>query len=95
MNTKSKNDSRRKLSVTDKTLRRLTRASETACRIFEFAESLYMRDETAERMSFADIEQVEEFLRQTETDLKQMKKQFQDLAEIEDGFQTEKIPIGF
>jgi hypothetical protein len=85
----------RKSSATDKTLRRLTGAPETACRIFEFAESLYWRDETAERMSSADIEQVNQFLQQTENDLKWMKKQFQDLAEIEDGFQSEVIPIGF
>ena len=95
MKTKNKNDSRRNLSVTDKTLRRLTRAPETALKIFEFAESLYMRDETAERMSFADIEQVGEFLKQAETNFKWMKKQFQDLAEIEGDVQTARIPIGF
>jgi len=54
-----------------------------------------MRDETAQRMSFADIEQVGEFLKQAETNLKWMKKQFQDLAEIEGDVQTARIPIGF
>ena len=95
MNAKGKINSCRKSSATDKTLRRLITVPENALKIFEFAESLYMRDEQAERMSFADIEQVNEFLRQTENNLKQMKKQFQDLAAIEDGFQTDKIPIGF
>ncbi len=95
MKTKTGKQSRRVSSATDKTLRRLVNQPDTANRIFEFAESLYWRDETTERMSFADIEQVNQFLRQTENDLKWMKKQFQDLAEIEDGFQSDTIPIGF
>jgi hypothetical protein len=86
---------RRRSSASDKTLRRLVKAKDSANRIFEFAESLYWRDETAERMSPADIEQVNQFLQQTENDLKWMKKQFQDLAEIEGGFQSEVTPTGF
>lgn len=85
----------RQSKTTDQTLRRLVASPETANQIFEFAESLYWRDETAERMTFADIEQINQFLRQTENDLKWMKKQFQDLAEIDEGFQSEVIPIGF
>lgn len=95
MKTKAGKQSRRISSASDKILQKLTRAPDTANRIFEFAESLYWRDETAERMSPADIEQVNQFLQQTENDLKWMKKQFQDLAEIEDGFQSEVIPTGF
>lgn len=86
---------RHRLSTTDKTLRQLVNAKDSASRIFEFAESLYWRDETAERMTFDDIKQINELLRQTETDLKWMKKQFQDLAEIEDGFHSEIVPNGF
>ena len=95
MRTKSGKLSRRTADATDRTLRQLTRAPETASRIFEFAESLYWRDETAERMTFSDIKQINEFLRQTENDLKWMKKQFQDLAEIEGDFQSDLIPVGF
>lgn len=95
MKTKTGKQNRRISSPTDQTLRRLTRAPDTASRIFEFAESLYWRDETAERMTFSDIDEIHALLRQTETDLKWMKKQFQDLAEIEDGFQSEIIPVGF
>jgi alpha-amylase/alpha-mannosidase (GH57 family) len=46
-------------------------------------------------MSLVDIEQVQEYLRQTENDVQAMKKQFLDLATVEGDFQTEKIPIGF
>ena len=95
MKTKTRKQNRRISSATDKTLRQLVKTPETANRIFEFAESLYWRDETAERMTFSDIEQIHALLRQTENDLKWMKKQFQDLAEIEDGFQSEIIPVGF
>ena len=95
MKTKPRKQSRRISSATDKALRRLVNAKDSASRIFEFAESLYWRDETAERMTFSDIEQIHALLRQTENDLKWMKKQFQDLAEIEDGFQSGVIPIGF
>ncbi len=83
---------------TDEALRRLARAPETALKIYEFAESLYMRDgdgAKGQRMSLADIEQVNEYLRQTENDIQAVKKQFQELAAVEGGFQTEKIPIGF
>lgn len=86
---------RRISSATAQTLQRLTRAPDTASRIFEFAESLFWRDETAERMTFSDIEQIHAFLRQTENDVQEMKKQFQALAEIEDGFRAGEIPIGF
>jgi hypothetical protein len=95
MRTKSGKLSRRTADATDRTLRQLVKAPDTANQIFEFAESLYWRDETAERMTFGDIEQIHALLRQTENDLKWMKKQFQDLAEIEDGFQSDLIPVGF
>ena len=87
---------RRTSGETDKVLRRLAKAPETVNQIYELAESLYMRDPSAAgRMTFSDIEQVGEVLRQTEKDIEKMKKQFCDLAMIEGGFQTEKIPIGF
>ncbi len=96
--TESKND-RRKTNATNDVLRRLARAPETALKIYEFAESLYMRcgdDEAAgARMTLADIEQVNEYLRQTENDIERMKKQFLDLATVEGGFHSEKVPIGF
>lgn len=95
MNAKIRTRSLRQSNATDQTLRRLVAAPETANQIFEFAESLYWRDETSERMALGDIEQVNQFLRQTENDLNRMKKQFQDLAEIDDGFQSNIIPIGF
>ncbi len=94
MKTKRQNE-RRSLNTNNITLRRLINAPETANQIYELAESLYLRGETAERMSVTDIEQINNYLRQTETDGKAMKKQFQDLAEIEDGFQGVEIPIGF
>jgi hypothetical protein len=97
--TKNKNDRRDALDASNEALRRLTRAPENALKIYELAESLYMRDggdgATGQRMSLVDIEQVQEYLRQTENDVQWMKKQFLDLATIEGGFQTEKIPIGF
>jgi len=97
--TKNKTDCCGEFDESDKALRRLTRAPETVNRIYELAESLYMRDggdgATGQRMSLVDIEQVQEYLRQTENDVQWMKKQFLDLATIEGGFQTEKIPIGF
>lgn len=99
MKTKNKNDRRDALDASGEALRRLVKAPETALKIYELAESLYMRDggdgATGQRMSLADIEQVQEYLRQTENDVQWMKKQFLDLATIEGGFQTEKIPIGF
>lgn len=98
MKTKSRRD-HRNLSASDETLRRLVKAPETVNQIYELAESLYMRDGDGKamtaRMSLADIEQVGEYLRQTEKDIETMKKQFLDLATIEGGFQPEKIPIGF
>jgi hypothetical protein len=93
--TKAKND-RRAIDSKDEALRRLVKAPETVNQIYELAESLYMRDGAATaRMSLADIEQVGDYLRQTETDIEKMKKQFLDLAAVEGGFQPEKIPIGF
>jgi hypothetical protein len=97
--TKSKKVRRAALGASDEALRQLARAPETALQIYELAESLYMRDgddtATGQRMSLADIERVQEYLRQTENDVQAMKKQFQELAVIESGFQTQKIPIGF
>jgi len=97
--TKNKNVRRDALDASNEALRRLARAPESALQIYEFAESLYMRDGDGKamtaRMSLADIEQVGEYLRQTEKDIETMKKQFLDLATIEGRFQPEKIPIGF
>ena len=97
MKTTNKGDSRRNaLNASDEALRRLVKAPETANQIYELAESLYMRDgATGQRMSLADIEQINEYLRQTENDVLAMKKQFQELVAVESGFQTETIPIGF
>jgi len=87
------------LDASNEALRRLARAPETALQIYELAESLYMRDggggATGQRMSLADIEQINEYLRRTENDMQAMKKQFQELVAVESDFQTEKIPIGF
>ncbi|HEV8160703.1 MAG TPA: hypothetical protein VGP58_16850 [Pyrinomonadaceae bacterium] len=95
MKTTAKND-RRAIDSKDEALRRLVKAPETVNQIYELAESLYMRDGAATaRMSLADIEQVGDYLRQTENDIEKMKKQFLDLAAVEGGFQPEKIPIGF
>lgn len=99
MKRKNKSDPRDDSSASDEALRRLTRAPETALQIYELAESLYMRDggegATGQRMSLADIEQIHEYLRRTENNVQAMKKQFQELAAVESGFQTQKIPIGF
>ena len=100
MKAKNKSDRRDALSANDEALRRLARAPETALKIYELAESLYMRDggddgATGQRMSLADIERLQEYLRQTENDVQAMKKQFQELAAVESGFQTQKIPLGF
>ncbi len=100
MKTKSRRVRRDALDASGEALRRLARAPETALKIYELAESLYMRcgggdGATGQRMSLVDIEQVQEYLRQTENDVQAMKKQFLDLATIEGGFQMGKIPIGF
>lgn len=80
----------------DEVLRRLVKAKDSALQIYELAESLYMRDAGgAARMSVADIEQINEVLRQTANDIEEMKKQFLDLATVEGSFHREKIPIGF
>lgn len=82
--------------ASDDVLRRLVRMPETAHQIYELAESLFMRDDGAERrMTLAEIERVNDYLRQTETDLKWMQKQLQDLAAVEGGFQSDGIPVGF
>lgn len=85
----------RNSSVVGQTLQRLVRAPETANRIYELAESLYLRGETAERLSLGEIDQIKNYLHQTEIDGKRMKKQFHDLAEIESGYSLSKIPVGF
>ena len=99
MKTKNGSDRRDNSSANDEALRRLVKAPETALKIYELAESLYMRDgddrATGQRMSLADIERLQEYLRQTENDVQAMKKQFQELTAIENGFQTKEIPIGF
>ena len=99
MKAKNGSDRRDNSSADDEALRRLIKAPETALKIYQLAESLYMRDgdggAMGQRMSLADIERVQEYLRQTENDIAWMKKQFLDLATIEGGFQTEKIPTGF
>lgn len=98
MKAKYGSDRRDTFDANDEALRRLTRAPETALKIYELAESLYMRDGenfTGARMSLADIEQVGEYLRQAENDIAQMKKQFLELATLDGDFQTEKIPVGF
>ena len=98
MKTKNKNVRRDALDASNEALRRLARAPESALQIYEFAESLYMRDDggaTGQRMSLAAIAHVNEYLRQTENDVQAIKKQFQELVAVESGFQTEKIPIGF
>ncbi len=89
--------SRREQDATDKVLRRLARAPETAHQIYELAESLYFERESgkATQISLADIERIGEYLREIETDSERMKKQFADLAGLEGGFHPEKIPVGF
>ena len=77
-------------------LRRLIRAPETVNQIYDFAESLYMRDgSSSERMTLADIERVHKFLRQTENNIEEMKKHLRDLAESPGSFHPEEVPIGF
>ena len=98
MKAKSKGDRRDAIGANDEALRRLVKAPETALQIYELAESLYMRDgggAAGQRMSLANIEQIQEYLRRAENDVQAMKKQFQELAAVEGGFQAEKIPIGF
>ncbi len=95
MKTKSKNDGH-KANATDALLQRLARAPETAHQIYELAESLYLRDGgDSARMTLSDIEQINEYLREVETDGKRIKKQFSDLATASGGFNGEEIPIGF
>lgn len=85
----------RETDACDKVLRRLTKEKETASQIYELAESFYFRDGSERRMTNSDIEQITKYLQQTENDTKRMKKQFQDLAMMEGGFVSEKIPVGF
>ena len=88
---------RRAPDAADIVLRRLARANESAHQIYELAESLYLQRENggAARITLADIERINEYLREIENDSKRMKKQFADLANLEGGFQPGKIPIGF
>lgn len=100
MKTKNRRDRRDRIGASDEALRRLTRAPETALKIYELAESLYMRDggddaRGRQTMSFADIERIQDYLRQAENDIAAMKKQFLDLAGLEGDYQPEKIPVGF
>lgn len=83
--------------ASDDVLRRLVRMPETAHQIYELAESLFIRDTggAERRMTFAEIERVNNYLRQTDNDLKWMQKQLQDLATVDGGFQTDVIPVGF
>ncbi len=97
--TKSKND-RRETDATETVLRRLARAPETAHQIYELAESLYQRngDEGGAapgRMTLADIERIGKYLREIETDDKEMKKQFAELATLTSEFHPPEIPVGF
>lgn len=95
MKTKIKNN-RGVIDATDVCLQRLARAPETAHQIYELAESLYMREDgNSARMTLADIERVNEYLRSIENDIEAMKKQFRDLATLEGSFYAEKIPTGF
>lgn len=83
--------------ASDDVLRRLVKMPETAHQIYELAESLFMRDGdgAAGRMVLAEIERVNDYLRQTDQDLKWMQKQLQDLAMVEGKFETDVIPVGF
>lgn len=84
------------LGASDKVLRRLVKMPESAHQIYELAESLFMRDDgAAGRMTLAEIERVNNYLRQTDNDLKWMQKQLQDLAMVEGNFETDVIPVGF
>ena len=75
-------------------LRRLVKAPETVNQIYELAESLFWREANL-RMTLADIEQVNKYLRQTESEVEAMKKQLRELALIEGSFYAERIPTGF
>lgn len=89
--------SRREPDATDVVLRRLAHVKESAHQIYELAESLYHQRESgdAAQMSLADIERINEYLREIDNDSKRINKQFADLAGLEGCFQPEKIPIGF
>ena len=96
MKPKRENDRSKKRAAGDACLRQLIRAPETALKIYELAESLYMRDgEGAGRMSLADIEQIGEYLQQAERDGEAMKKQLYDLTGIQSDYASEEIPVGF
>jgi len=99
--TNSKND-RRETNQTGNALRRLINAPETAHQIYELAESLYLRSSSdgggtvaSGRMTLAEIEQIGVYLREVETDDREMKKQFAELATVSGEFHQPKIPIGF
>lgn len=89
------------MDATETILRRLTGAPETAHRIYELAESLYLRcgddygGAASGRMTLADIEQIGKYLREVENHDREMKKQFAELATVPGEFHPPKIPIGF
>ena len=86
--------STRKAETSDAVLTRLVKAPEHNHQIYEIAESLFMRDPNV-RMSLADIERVNKYLRQTENDVDAVKKQLRELALIEEVFRGEAVPLGF
>lgn len=94
---KTKSNSRPAKCGSKDVLRRLKKMPQTAHQIYELAESLFMRDGDGggRRMSLAEIERVNNYLHQTDQDLKWMQKQLQDLATVEGDFETDVIPIGF
>ena len=47
------------------------------------------------RMTLADIERIGKYLREIETDDKEMKKQFAELATLTSEFHPPEIPVGF
>ena len=102
MKTKSRRVRRDALDASGEALRRLARAPETALKIYELAESLYLRSSSdgggtvaSGRMTLAEIEQIGVYLREVETDDREMKKQFAELATVSGEFHQPKIPIGF
>jgi septal ring factor EnvC (AmiA/AmiB activator) len=83
-----------KTGASDKVLKKLVKAPESINQIYAIAESLFMRDPNV-RMTGADIEQVNEYLRQTENEIDQMKKQLWELASSAEVFRGETVPPGF
>lgn len=83
-----------KTGVSDKVLKKLVTAPESINQIYAIAESLFMRDPNV-RMTGADIEQVNEYLRQTENEIDQMNKQLWELASSAEVFRGDRVPPGF